>query len=188
MEVSTPSTPEDNGKVIEEIANDFKKLNKVCKSCIIAITHGEIILCSAQLCSLFCDESDGPLCAALAHAKAPLLTNLEMMLDDVFIPKLDFLINCVNLRVLKLSTEFHPPLQNYFSTPTSESLTPQTFLPHLEEVQLEFCMNQQLEELFLLKPTLKYIDVLCLHHIGQTDDKLFELFATRKVKFKIARI
>lgn len=131
-----------------------------------------------QFQSLFCDESDGPLCAALAQAKAPLLTNLEMMLDDVFIPKLDFLIDCVNLRVLKLSTEFHPPLRNYFSSSSSANLTPQTFLPRLEEVQLEFCMNSQLEQLFLLKPTLTHIDVMCLHHIGQTDDKIFELFST----------
>lgn len=97
-----------------------------------------------------------------------------MALDGVFIPKFDFLITCSNLQVLKLSTEFHPPLKSYFSS--SETPSPETFLPMLEEVQLEFCMNSELEELFLKKSTLKHIDVLCLHHLGQTDEQFLELF------------
>ena len=98
-----------------------------------------------------------------------------MALDGVFIPKFDFLITCSNLQVLKLSTEFHPPLKSYFSV-SSETLTPETFLPKLEELQLDFCLNSELEELFLKKSTLKHIDVLCLHHLGQTDEQFLDLF------------
>lgn len=129
-----------------------------------------------QLRILTCTESDGPLCSSIAQATAPFLTTLEMALDGVFIPKFDFLISCVNLQVLKLSTEFHPPLKSYFDIDSSKNLRPETFLPKLEEVQLEFCMNSELEELFLKKPTLKHIDVLCLHHLGQTDQQFIELF------------
>lgn len=130
----------------------------------------------SQLRVLICTESDGPLCTTIAQATAPFLTTLEMVLDDVFIPKFDFLIACTNLQVLKLSTEFHPPLKSYFSGSDSSSITPETFLPKLEEVQLEFCMNSELEELFLKKSTLKHIDVLCLHHLGKTDEQFLQLF------------
>ena len=108
----------------------------------------------------------------ITQATAPFLTTLEMALDGDFIPKFDFLTECVNVKVLKLSTEFHPPLKNYFN----RNVEATTFLPKLEEVQLEFCMNAELEELFLHKSTLKHIDVLCLHHLGQGDDQLFQLF------------
>ena len=121
---------------------------------------------------LTCAESDGPLCTLIAQATAPYLTTLEIAFDGDFIPKFDFLTECINLKVLKLSTEFHPPLKNYFSRTVEAA----TFLPKLEEVQLEFCMNAELEELFLQKPTLKRIDVLCLHHLGRDDDHLFQLF------------
>jgi len=119
-----------------------------------------------------CSESDGPLCTVITQATAPFLTTLEMSLDGDFLPKFDFLTECINLKVLKLSTEFHPPLKNYFN----QSVEAATFLPKLEEIQLEFCMNAELEELFLQKSTLKHIDVLCLHHLGQNDDQLFRLF------------
>lgn len=98
-----------------------------------------------------------------------------MALDGVFIPKFDFLIPCVNLQVLKLSTEFHPPLKSYFICSVVH-LTPGNFLPKLEEVQLDFCLNSELEELLLKKTTLKHIDVLCLHHLGKTDEEFLELF------------
>lgn len=125
-----------------------------------------------QLRTLACTESDGPLCSLITKATAPYLTTLEMALDGDFIPKFDFLTDCINLTVLKLSTEFHPPLKSYFNY----SVKAATFLPKLEEVQLEFCMNAELEELFLQKSTLKQIDVLCFHHVGQGDDQLFQLF------------
>ncbi len=112
----------------------------------------------------------------ITQATAPFLTALEVVLDGVFIPKFDFLISCDNLQILKLSTEFHPPLKSYFSVETKSNLIPETFLPKLEEVQLDFCMNSELEELFLKKSTLKHIDVLCLHHVGQSDEQFIELF------------
>lgn len=119
-----------------------------------------------------CTDSDGPLSTHISKATSPFLTSLELALDGDFIPRFDFLTECVNLKVLKLSPEFHPPLKNYFSEPVNA----QQFLPKLEEVQLEFCMNAELEELFLNKCSLKSIDILCLHHLGQTDDQLFQLF------------
>lgn len=125
---------------------------------------------------LTCTESDGPLCCAITQATASFLTTLEVILDGVFIPKFDFLLSCKNLKVLKLSTEFHPPLKSYFGAETKLNLNAEMFLPKLEEVQLDFCMNSELEELFLIKSTLKHIDILCLHHLGQSDEKFFELF------------
>jgi hypothetical protein len=79
------------------------------------------------------------------QATAPFLTALEVVLDGVFILKFDFLISCDNLQILKFSTEFHPPLKSYFSVETKSNLIPETFLPKLEEVQLDFCMNSELE-------------------------------------------
>lgn len=34
----------------------------------------------------------------------------------------------------------------------------------------------ELEELFLKKSTLKSIDVLCLHHLAQTEEETLDLF------------
>lgn len=132
--------------------------------------------CVIQLRVLTCTESDGPLCCTITQATASFLTTLEVILDGVFIPKFDFLLSCTNLKVLKLSTEFHPPLKSYFGAETKMNLNAEMFLPKLEEVQLDFCMNSELEELFLTKSTLKHVDILCLHHLGQTDEQFFKLF------------
>ena len=102
----------------------------------------------------------------------PFLTTLELSLDGDLVPKFDFLVDCVNLEVLSLTPEFHPPLKNYFTQPIDR----QHFLPKLKEVRLEFCMNAELEELFLKKTSLEKIDILCLHHLGKNDEELFHLF------------
>lgn len=156
LEASVCDTNGTETTEVSEIANDFKKLT--------------------QLRVLTCTESDGPLCCTITQATASFLTTLEVILDGVFIPKFDFLLSCTNLKVLKLSTEFHPPLKSYFGAETKMNLNAEMFLPKLEEVQLDFCMNSELEELFLTKSTLKHVDILCLHHLGQTDEQFFELF------------
>ena len=127
---------------------------------------------TSQLRVFTCTDSDGPLSTNITLAVAPYLTSLELSLDGDFVPKFDFLAECVNLQVLKLSPEFHPPLKKYFVNPVDR----QRFLPKLEEIQLDFCMNAELEELFLKKSTLKHVDVLCLHHLGKDDHDLFALF------------
>ena len=125
-----------------------------------------------QLRSLSCNDSDGPLARGMTRTVAPLLTSLELALDGDFVPKFDFLVECINLQVLKLSPEFHPPLKNYFNQPVN----PATFLPKLEEVQLDFCMNAELEELFFIRGNLRKVDILCLHHLGRSDEELISLF------------